>query len=84
MCIVELKGIDNGGLIARECEMLGIGRRFEVALGQTQCGASVISVAADTAGADIVVAAAAVGIGVLNMLEGYKGGVVVGGLVCLE
>jgi len=32
MSIVGLRGIENGGIVARERRMLGIGRKFGIAL----------------------------------------------------
>jgi len=62
MCIVGLRGIDNGALVARECGVLGIRRKFGVALDTLEnipCpapGGSVVAVAA------VAVAAAAVAV----------------------
>lgn len=61
MCIVGLRGIDNGGLVARECGELGIGRKFGVALdavGNIPCLVSVVAVAGSPETTVAVVAAA--------------------------
>ena len=92
MCIVELKGIGSGGLVVRKCGMLGIGRKFGVALDTLEnipCPAPGISVAAVAVAAVVYIADAVVDSNEMTLAVVAEGlwvdrADVVGGGICLD